>query len=164
MVVPRPKDPPKPKFVSDGKGNSDDLLDYIVNDNDIDVPPEYTNFELAVNYHGKVKWTDNIVEEILSLGYDQIASEIPGLNHIHNAISFVKDLISIFVLDEFPEGYYHTYTVSIAWDDVYSWDGGTTYTSYSYECTVVWNTIAKEEDFWQLQNFVNNTKSSVKYP
>ena len=82
---------------------------------------------------------------------------------IVNLISIIYDA-SVDVLENTSYelgGHYEHYRVSISWNSENCWDGGTTYTHYSYNFVYVWDTHTQRVDFWHLVDSENNTTSSV---
>ena len=156
----------KATYISDGKGKSNDLLEYCKQN--ISVPSEYSDFQMSVYHQGvQFKTTDHSLEYadyFLSLGASALIGTCHHLAGAALAIySNVETFAGINNVDVFPDGYYDTYKVTTSWTEVYHWDGGTTYTHASYEFIVCWDTVSYPTPGWQIHKSRNNSYNISVY-
>lgn len=130
---------------------SDQLLDYLVSD-DYDLSG-YDNFKLSVKFDGRREISDTDYIGSVAFVKDIALLIIPlgeKAEKIINWIDILSTAISVNNKKKYKlNGFYDHYKVTLSWDDAYAWEGGTTYTNYSYEFIFVWDTHTQMNEFWR---------------
>ena len=153
-------------YYSDGHGKSDDLLGQIKSA--VDVSAEYDDFLISVYHQGRMlKTTDHSLDYANTILLNCVTVPIGSVSTtagiIYGMASVGYTLMTIGVNPSFPDGYYDTYTVTVSWRDSYEWDGGITYTNYSYEFVVCWDTVSDVLPNWKIAKTNDNSYSMVVY-
>ena len=164
VICTRGTDSGRNPYHSDGKGRSDELLDYISPSLPSQPPDNYTGFQLTVTNLGRqYKHTDYSLVQANYIITETVSLIIGGIYPPAGIVLGVTGSVSSYAqIDNpkvFPDGYYDTYSINVSWVESYSHTNGTTNTYYSFEFIVCWDTVSYEDPCWQIHESHNNSYS-----
>ena len=149
-------------YYHDGKGKSKEVLEYFRDEHS--ELSDYPDYQMTVTSNGSCyKSTDHSLEYADYVAFNLLLCNLPKIGVFLSIAGFVGGFDEINNVDTFPDGYYDTYTISVSWTDVYAWNDGKTYTYYSYDFIVCWDTISYPEPCWQHYKSIDRTQSKVVY-